>query len=66
MMQDEAGRIVFSNETFVYIRTWVLVRGVLYANAPEKVAALDNLLPSCEAEIAFAIRNPATFLPALY
>jgi hypothetical protein len=66
MVQDEADRIVFSNEAFLCVRSRVLARGALYANAAEKVAALANLLPSCEAELAFAIRNPATFLPALF
>ncbi|WP_127903322.1 hypothetical protein [Solirhodobacter olei] len=66
MIQDEAARLVFSNEAFLCVRAHVLGRGRLYPNAGGKVSALANLLPSCAAEMAFAIRNPATFLPALY
>lgn len=66
MVQDEAERIVFSNDAFLCVRSWVLGRGTLYVAAAEKVTGLVNLLPSQEAEIALAIRNPATFLPALY
>ncbi|MDE3237430.1 MAG: hypothetical protein KGN33_00535 [Paracoccaceae bacterium] len=66
MVADEAERIVFLNESFLCVRPRVLSQGALYAMAPEKVMALVNLLPSHEAEIAFAIRNLATFLPALF
>ncbi|MBI1220071.1 MAG: hypothetical protein GC186_16160 [Rhodobacteraceae bacterium] len=66
MVQDEAERIVFSNDAFLCVRSWVLGRGTLYVAAGDKVAGLVNLLPSHEAEIALAIRNPATFLPALF
>lgn len=66
MVQDEAERIVFSNEAFLCIRSRVLQKGALYTYAGEKVTALANLLPSCDTEFALAIRNPATFLPAVF
>lgn len=66
MVEDEAERIVFSNEAFLCVRPRVLAKGVLYAGAAEKIAALAKLLPGHEAEMALAIRNPATFLPALF
>lgn len=66
MTVDEADRVVFFNESFICIRPRVLTEGALYAKAPEKVSALVNLLPSHEAEVAFGIRNLATFLPALF
>ncbi len=66
MTQDEAARVVFSNEAFLCVRHRALQQGMLYQTAADKTLALANLLPSCEAELALAIRNPATFLPALY
>ena len=66
MVLDEAARIVVSNDAFLCVRAWVLGRNTLYTAAGDKVAGLVGLLPSHEAEIALAIRNPATFLPALY
>lgn len=66
MVVDEAARLVFSNEAFLCVRPHVLARGTLYAGAAQKAVALANLLPSHETELAFALRNPATFLPALY
>lgn len=65
MTEDEAERLVFSNESFLCVKNWAVSRGKLYPTAGEKVAALVNLLPSHDCEVTLAIRNLATFLPAV-
>ncbi len=65
MVEDHADRLIFSNENFLGVRTRAIFKGEFYPTAVEKIGALINLFPSCEAEIALAIRNPATFIPAL-
>ncbi|WP_096785831.1 hypothetical protein [Rhodobacter sp. CZR27] len=59
-----AGRIVLSWDSFLSYPQWVL-RGALYPAAGERVRALADIFPGCEVEAHLAIRNPATFLPAL-
>ncbi len=66
MVQDEADRIIFSHDMLLSAKQRALSKGMLYANAAEKVQGIVNLLPSHDCEIFMAIRNPATFVPALF
>lgn len=59
-----AERLVLSWENFLSFPQWVL-RSRLYPAAGERVRGVLNIFPSFGAELHVAIRNPATFLPAL-
>lgn len=65
MEEDQADRLILSWEHFMSFPPWVL-RETLYPSAAERVRAFCNIFPDIQAEFFMAIRNPATFLPALY
>ncbi|TKA94438.1 hypothetical protein FAZ78_22365 [Cereibacter changlensis] len=62
---DRAERLVLSWDSFLGFPQWVL-RGALYPAAAERVRGFTRLFPDHEAELHLAIRNPASFLPALF
>lgn len=62
---DQAERMVLSNESFVCMPAKVLENGVLYGRAA-KTAWLRNAFPGAQVEFALAVRNIASFIPALY
>jgi len=64
MDEDHADRLVLSWHSFLSLAPWVL-EGALYPAAAERVRAFSNIFPDNAAEFHLAIRNPATFLPAL-
>jgi hypothetical protein len=64
MDEPEAARLILSWDSFLSIPTYAL-RGSLYGVAGERVRAFTRIFPDIEAEFHLAIRNPATFLPAL-
>lgn len=66
MEADEAERLVFSNQAFLGKRQRALGDGVLYPLAEEKVGWMAGLFPDHQVELHLAIRNPATFIPALF
>lgn len=59
-----ADRIVMSWENFLAFPTWAL-KGTLYPAAGERVRGMAGIFPEADCEVHLAIRNPATFLPAL-
>jgi hypothetical protein len=65
MDEDVADRLVLNWDSFLSFPQWVL-RGQLYAFAGERIRAFTQIFPQIEAEFHLAIRNPATFLPALF
>lgn len=65
MDEDEAERLILSWDSFLSFPQWVL-RGQLYGFAGERIRAFTQIFPEIEAEFHLAIRNPATFLPALF
>jgi hypothetical protein len=65
MDEDVAERLILSWDSFLSFPQWVL-RGTMYAFAGERIRAFTQIFPQIEAEFHLAIRNPATFLPALY
>ena len=65
MDEDHAERLVLSWESFLSFAPWVL-KGTLYPAAAERIRAFSQVFPEIQAEFFLAIRNPATFLPALF
>lgn len=63
--EDEVSRVIFSNESFICMRSRILDEGELYSRAHKSVW-LRNLFPEHEVDFALGIRNPATFLPAAF
>lgn len=62
--EGEADRVILSWDSFLSYPPWA-VRGSLYPFAGERIRAFTQLFPDFGAEFHLAIRNPATFLPAL-
>jgi len=65
MDEDVADRLILSWDSFLSFPQWVL-RGTMYAHAGERIRAFTQIFPEIEAEFHMSIRNPATFLPALF
>ena len=61
---DGAERMILSWDSFMSFPQWVL-RGRLYGFAGERIRAFTEVFPNHQAEFHLALRNPATFLPAL-
>ena len=59
-------RLVLSYDSFMSAPGRVCRDGGIYVNAADKARELRNLFPDCDVEFMCAVRNPATFLPALY
>lgn len=66
MDEDQARRLVISRQGFLAAPEKALDMNLFYSDAGEKVAALANLFPQAETEFFIAVRNPATFIPALF
>jgi hypothetical protein len=66
IVEDEgARRCVLSYESFMAFPKWALGRNQFYPGATDRTAALAALFPGHAVEFHLALRNPATFLPAL-
>jgi hypothetical protein len=61
---SKANRVILSSDSFLSYPAYV-VRGSLYPFAGDRIRAFTRIFPGLEAEFHLAIRNPATFLPAL-
>lgn len=64
MDASEAQRLVLSWDSFLSLPPWA-VRDGLYGQGGERLRAITRIFPDHESEFFLAIRNPATFLPAL-
>lgn len=62
---QEARRVVLSNPAFMALPPWAMEGGFLAAAGPKLRAAADILAPA-RTEAFLAIRNPATWLPAVW
>lgn len=62
---EAAQRVVFSYELFLSNHRWAVAKNRLYPDAADKVRNLRRLFPEAQVSFYLAIRNPATFLPAL-
>ena len=65
MEEDHAERLILSWDSFLSFPTWAL-DGRLYPAAADRIRAFSQIFPQIEAEFHLALRNPATFLPALF
>lgn len=66
IMEDQvADRLILSWDSFMSFPQWA-IRQSIYPFAGERVRAFSQIFPEIEAEFHMAIRNPATFLPALF
>ena len=62
---DSAERLVLFNDSFICIPLRALENGQLYSRAA-KAAWLRNIFPSDNVEFCLGIRDPGTFIPAVY
>lgn len=63
--RDDVRRVVLSNENFVGFHRWAIGGNRFYPSAGTLLAQLVRLFPMARTHAYLAIRNPATFLPAL-
>lgn len=63
---DMPERVILSNDNFFSVPKLTVGRGVFYPGAELKLERLRRLFPQDRIELCFALRNPATFLPAVY
>lgn len=64
MSEDTAERLVLGWDNFLSFPKWAL-HGTLYPAAGERVRAFSYIFPDIDADYFLALRNPATFIPAL-
>jgi hypothetical protein len=64
MEEPQAERMILSWDSFLSFPTWA-AQGGLYGFAGERIRAFTRIFPDIEAEFHLALRNPATYLPAL-
>lgn len=64
--ESSARRLLLSNASFLGIQRGILRKGLLYPIAAERIAYLATLFREDEIELFMALRNPATFLPAVF
>lgn len=64
--EDSPERVILSNDNFFCVPKVAVGKGVLYPRAEVKLALFKQLFDRDEIELHMAIRNPATFLPALW
>lgn len=65
MSEDRAERLILSWDSFIgYTRG--AARGGLYKSAGERMKAYGQIFPGIDTEYYLAIRNPATFIPAVF
>ncbi|KKL65865.1 hypothetical protein LCGC14_2150710 [marine sediment metagenome] len=62
---DDPSRLVLSNQSFISMPSMSVGDGMLYPKA-FKAAWLRNIFPDHRVEFLVGLRNPATFLPALW
>lgn len=65
MSEDAADRLILSWENFLGYAQGA-VRGTFYGSGADRMHAFCQVFPGIDAEFHLAIRNPATFLPAVY
>lgn len=64
--EDYPERLLLSNENFFSVPKLAVSKGVFYPRAELKLAQLCRIFERDEVELFLAIRNPASFLPAVY
>lgn len=62
--EEEADRLILSNDSFFGTHK-MAVKRMFYPAACARLEAMRQIFPEDELELFFAVRNPATFMPAL-
>lgn len=65
MSESEADRLILSWDNFLGYAQGAIRRGI-YSSGAERMFAFCQVFPGIDAEFHLAIRNPATFVPAVY
>ena len=63
---DSAQRVVLTHENFICVPGRIFENGILYDKAAYKPLWLRQLFPGLQVEFFLGIRNPATFIPAVF
>lgn len=63
---DSTGRVVLSHESFICVPGRVFDHGLLYEKAGYKPMWVRNVFAGHEVEFFISIRNPASFVPAVF
>ncbi len=63
---DRVSRMLLSNKNFFGVPRVALKGGILYARAEERIGAMKELFAGDEIEVFMGLRDPASFLPALF
>lgn len=63
---EQCNRLVMSHSQFMCVHRRVFEGGIFYALAEDKLTGLANLFPHDDIEIFLALRDPATFIPAVF
>lgn len=65
LQEDEADRIILTNENFFGTPRMSIKAGQFYPEAEDRLGALCQLLPDCDIEVFMAVRDPGMFIPAV-
>lgn len=63
---DLPDRMILSNDNFFSVPKLAVGKGVFYPGAEVKLARMRELFPRDRIQLCLALRNPATFLPAVF
>ncbi|WP_420860656.1 hypothetical protein [Algirhabdus cladophorae] len=63
---DRPDRLVMAFENFICVQNRVFENAAVYGPAEEKLIGLRNLFPLDEIELFVGLRDPATYIPALF
>jgi len=63
---EQCNRVVMSHAQFMCVHKRIFENGAFYRLAEEKLQGLAGLFPQDEIEIFLGMRNPATFIPAVF
>lgn len=63
---DPTERLILSNSNFICIPNRIFEKGAFYLLAEPKIKAFMQIFAEDDVELAIAIRNPATFIPATF
>lgn len=63
---EKCNRLVMSHSQFMCVHRRVFEGGIFFALAEQKLAGLANLFPEDDLEIFVGLRDPATFIPAVF
>lgn len=63
---EQCNRLVMSHAQFMCVNRRVFEGGVFYGLAEDKLTALASIFPEDEIEIFLGLRDPASFIPAVF